>query len=115
MLDDNVMKLEISPAEVEQLLQRPSETITLVDVREEWELTRGILPGALHVPLSRFGEFVDAWQPAIKYVIYCEHGVRSLDAAAWLAGNKGISAVSMQGGFSVWSGPVAKFVKGDSV
>lgn len=104
MFGDDVEKLEIAPGEVETLLGDLPADMELVDVREGWELTRGILPGAVHIPLSRFQEYFDHWQPGKRYIIYCEHGVRSLDVAIWLAHNKSIAALSMKGGFSVWKG-----------
>jgi rhodanese-related sulfurtransferase len=102
-------ELEISPAAVAELIATDPSSITLVDVREEWELTRGVLPGAVHRPLSRFADYVDAWPREGECVIYCEHGVRSLDATLWLLQNKGIRTRSMRGGFADWSGPVEKF------
>src|SRR5690606_24231666 len=101
--------LEIDPNSVQEALRTPAgPDAELIDVREDYELARGILPGALHMPLSHFQDFLPHFTPDRKYIIYCEHGVRSLDVAAWLQANKGIHAKSMAGGFAVWTGPVAK-------
>jgi rhodanese-related sulfurtransferase len=97
--------LEITQTEVEAILAGAGNA-ELVDVREDWELARGVLPGARLMPLSHFQDFVPEFVPGREYIIYCEHGIRSLDVAAWLVDNKGISARSMQGGFSVWRGKV---------
>lgn len=115
MFEDRAAKaLEISPWQVAELLAAGADDILLVDVREEWELARGVLPGAVHRPLSRFAEF-DEWPEARRIVIYCEHGVRSLDVAVWLRRAKNIVAESMHGGFAEWKGPVATFDRGEQV
>ena len=42
---------ELSPQQVEEWLRKNPGSVAL-DVREEFELADGILPGALHLPLS---------------------------------------------------------------
>ena len=69
--------LEISPHDVWQLISDGTSELVLVDVREDYELTRGMLPGAIHRPLSRFGQYQQDWRTDVRYIIYCEHGVRS--------------------------------------
>lgn len=114
MFDDNSPgNLEISPEDVGALLDAGASDLILVDVREEFELQRGVLPGAVHRPLSRFAEFVDQWPSDRRLIIYCEHGVRSLDAAVWLLRTKNIQSRSMRGGFAEWHGPVSKLHGGD--
>lgn len=108
MHNDNKDTWEIAPHEVEALLKEQDPQTEIVDVREDYELKRGILPNAVHVPLSKFEENMDRWQPDRRYVIYCEHGIRSMDVVYWLAAKKQIRAKSMRGGFSVWDGPVSK-------
>lgn len=105
--------LEIEQAEVERLLpgEAGAEPVMLVDVREQWELVRGVLPGAVHRPMSALGSRDFEWPGDRRVVIYCEHGVRSLDVAVWLRQEKGIAARSMRGGFAVWRGSVA-FLEG---
>ena len=100
--------LEVGPEEVEPLLGVETDDIEIVDVREEWELVRGVLPGAVHVPLSRFADYVSSFSPVRRYVIYCEHGVRSLHVAEWLQTNLRVRAKSMRGGFAEWQGPVVE-------
>lgn len=98
--------LEIGPEEVEALLADEDPLVELVDVREDWELARGVLPHAVHIPMSQLIRHQDHWQEDRKYVVYCEHGIRSLDVVVWLAHNKGIAAKSMRGGFAEWHGEI---------
>lgn len=100
--------LEVTQQEGQQLVeQAPAEGTVIVDVREGWELTRGILPGAWHCPLSRFDELAGQFEAGRHYLVYCEHGIRSLDVAAWLQHEHRIKAKSLRGGFSEWTGPTA--------
>jgi len=106
---DNIDQLEVSQEEVVQALDKAPVETCIIDVRETWELARGVLPGAVHMPLSRFEDFLSAFKPDHHYIIYCEHGVRSLDVAVWLQSNKGIDAKSMRGGFAEWSDRVEAY------
>ncbi len=78
--------------------------IRLIDCREddEWRFNR--LPDADFMPLSRFtelaGALVTGGTPA---VVYCHHGMRSLQATRWLR-SKGLRQCwSMAGGIELWS------------
>lgn len=75
---------------------------TLLDVREDWEYADGHIPGALHIPLSDLDER-RADIPADKpVVVVCEHGIRSLMAAEYLADTSFSDVYSLLGGTSAW-------------
>lgn len=97
-------QIEISAQELIPLLDQQPLPFALVDCRERMELGRGILPGATVMPMSemqaRIGE-LDRDRPV---VVYCEHGVRSMNVAAYLTGI-GMKARSLSGGFAYWTGP----------
>lgn len=62
--------------------------ITLVDVREASEWAQGHLNQAIHLPLLQLlttDEALDQLEKNSLIVIYCQHGVRSLRAAKYLA------------------------------
>jgi rhodanese-related sulfurtransferase len=79
---------------------------TLLDIRETWELARGLLPEAVHIAMSELENRAAELPKAIPLVVYCEHGVRSLHVAAWLI-QQGYQAESLAGGFAAWHGPVS--------
>jgi len=106
---DEIDQLEVSQEEVAAALDKAPGEACIIDVRETWELARGILPGAVHMPLSHFDDFVSTFEQGQSYIIYCEHGVRSLDVAVWLHSNKGINAKSMRGGFAEWTQQVEPY------
>lgn len=108
MENNEIEDLEITVEEVKSLIGDNPENVVIVDVREDWELTSGTLPGAIHVPLSRFQEFIPDFTHNNSYIIYCAHGIRSLHVAEWLTANKGITAKSMRGGIVDWRGALAR-------
>lgn len=94
--------IEVTPAELKRELGggRP---VVLVDVREvpEWELVR--LEGAKLMPLSRLPGMANGLDPSMDIVAYCHHGVRSLQAAAFLR-SVGLPRVrSLAGGIDRWA------------
>lgn len=102
----------------ENAIERRLETgIRFVDVRESHELTEGIIPGAVHVPLERVEFAVDpdspqfdsALEDAVEIVFYCASGRRS-EIAAKLAAEMGVDRVAhVEGGIRAWAeadGPV---------
>lgn len=54
--------------------------ILVVDVREDEEVEAGMIPGAKHMPLSRFDEFKTELSAASDVIFYCRSGRRSLKA-----------------------------------
>ena len=93
---------EYSVHEVAALLREPQPP-RLLDVREqsEWNLVH-LTHGQL-LTEALLDEILSDWDPATPIVCYCHHGVRSLNAAAFLQ-SKGFAAVSsMRGGIDAWA------------
>lgn len=76
----------------------------LIDVREEWETTRGALEGAVHIPLDKLEESKELLpsDPEKPIIVYCAIGMRSTRAVARLAEMGYMNASSMAGGISAW-------------
>lgn len=96
---------ELTVADVAALAGRIADgAILLVDCREddEWRFNR--LPDARLVALSRFAEDSQGVRDEGKPVIvYCHHGMRSLQAVAWLRAHGLDRSWSMRGGIDRWS------------
>jgi len=79
---------------------------TILDVRteEEWRAQR--IPGAVLVPLheleARLDEVLALPGPL---VVHCAHGIRSLDAALYLAAKGRPDVLNVVEGLSAWRGP----------
>lgn len=102
---------EISVQAVEQKRQT-GETFILLDVREAHELQMAAIDDArvLSLPLSELAQrYQDALPPALKanqeceVVVFCHHGVRSAQVAAWLIQNGWVNTVNMAGGIAAWA------------
>jgi rhodanese-related sulfurtransferase len=97
-----VDSLQIAAKEVKERLAR-GEKVLLVDVRESWEYELCRIEGAQLMPLGSLPENVNALLDAEEVICYCHHGVRSLDAAAWLRQQGVEGAKSLAGGIERWS------------
>ena len=97
------MDYEISAEDVRQLSQK-GESFTLVDVREPWEFQTARIDGATLMPMgdvpSRAHQELD---PENHIVVYCHHGVRSMNVTTWLRQQGFEKAQSMAGGIDAWS------------
>jgi rhodanese-related sulfurtransferase len=94
--------LQIDPQEVNRRLAT-GEKLVLVDVREPWEHALCRLEGAVLVPMQELPARVGWLEEAGEVVVYCHHGIRSVDAAAWLRQQGVEGARSMTGGIDRWS------------
>lgn len=96
---------EISPARLAELLAGPSESRpALLDVRFPDEHAWVALPDSVLIPLPELEERADELE-ALRgrpVVVYCHHGVRSLDGTAFLR-SRGLEAVSLRGGIDLYS------------
>jgi adenylyltransferase/sulfurtransferase len=98
-------EIEISPGFLLPFLEAKPSSIRLIDCREEDEFAICNIEGAELIPLSRFaeeaaGKLLNETNPV---VVYCHHGMRSLQATGFLR-NKGIEQVwSLNGGIDRWS------------
>lgn len=94
--------LEVIPRDVRQRLDS-GESFLLVDVREPWEHQTAHIEGARLIPLREIPAHIDDIQDAGEVVVFCHHGMRSMDATAWLQSQGVAGARSMAGGIDRWS------------
>lgn len=99
------LALEISPADVRQRLEA-GEKLHLIDVREPHEYAQARIEGGRLVPMRTVPatlQQLDAEAEAAPLIVYCHHGVRSLNVVNWLR-EQGVEACqSMAGGIDAWS------------
>ena len=94
--------LEITPKDVKARLDR-GEQLVLVDVREPWEHQLARIEGAKLIPLGTLPASLQTLPDVDELICYCHHGMRSLDAAAWLRSQGIEMAKSLAGGIERWS------------
>jgi rhodanese-related sulfurtransferase len=95
-------ELEITPAELKARLNN-GEKLVLIDVREPWEHEICRIEGARLVPLGYLAASLNTLPDVDEVICYCHHGMRSLDAAAWLRFQGFEKAKSLAGGIERWS------------
>jgi len=95
---------EITAPELAQwLADSARDRPLLVDVREPWEYALCRIEGSLHIPLKEVPQRLSELDPEQDIVTFCHHGMRSLQAASYLA-RQGFSRVqSLQGGIDAWA------------
>ena len=89
---------EITVTETEQ--QRAGAQI--LDVREEFEVIEGMIPGALHIPMGQLQARLSELDPKVHVIVVCRSGNRSARVADALNA-AGFSADTMTGGMIAWS------------
>jgi rhodanese-related sulfurtransferase len=98
------MPLQISPKELAGLLASPQPP-KLLDVREPEEFALVNLPGAVLVPLGELAlrhDEIAAWKDQLV-VVYCHHGIRSLNAIGQLRQFGFANLRNLAGGIDRWS------------
>jgi len=93
---------EISVQEARKLMN--GRGVVFVDVRQQWETTRGIIEGAIRIPFDELEEKRDLL-PADRdtaLVVYCAVGMRSIFAISKLAAVGYGSVHSLTGGITAW-------------
>lgn len=96
---------EIAPRRLKEILDA-GEPVQLVDVREPQEFAVCRLEGADLIPLRSLQQSLPALKEkaaAGPLVVYCHHGVRSLQAVSWLRRQGLADCRSLEGGIDRWS------------
>jgi rhodanese-related sulfurtransferase len=99
---------EISPADVQKRIDA-GEKLFLIDVREPHEFAIAKIEGAVLIPMRQIpGELqtLEARADEGTLMVFCHHGMRSLNVVNWLR-NQGVEACqSISGGIDLWSSTV---------
>jgi rhodanese-related sulfurtransferase len=92
---------EITPAEF--VARRDGgASLTLLDVREDWELAVASVPGVVHIPMGQISDRMNELDAEKEIVVLCRSGRRSLEVAKFLQ-QKGFKTVNLAGGILAWS------------
>ncbi len=97
--------LEVSVRDVKQRLDA-GESLHLIDVREPNEFAMCKIEGATLVPMRTVpGELQDLQSKAATgpLIVFCHHGMRSLNVVHWLREQGLENCASMSGGIEAWS------------
>ncbi|WP_026543551.1 rhodanese-like domain-containing protein [Arthrobacter sp. 35/47] len=81
--------------------EKRRSTDQILDVREDFEVAQGTIPGALHIPLGDLGARLSELDRAVPVIAVCRSGNRSATAADAL-NQAGFTADTMAGGMTAW-------------
>ncbi|WP_077488256.1 rhodanese-like domain-containing protein [Sinomonas mesophila] len=76
-------------------------TVTLLDVREDYEWEAGHAENAVHIPMDQIPARLDELDPDEDLFVICRTGGRSARVAHWLVAH-GYSAMNVAGGMDAW-------------
>ncbi len=99
----NDAPIEVSPVELQALLDAGRQ-VRLVDCREPYEHAICRIEGAELIPMRLIPQYLpDLALEARPVVVYCHHGVRSLNVVDWLRRQGVVNCQSMAGGIDLWT------------
>ena len=93
--------MQVSPQEAAEQLK--NGTTKLLDVRSSEERNIARIEEAIVLDEQSVREIIEQWPRETAIITHCHHGIRSLDAAAYLTGHGFTRVKSMQGGIDAWS------------
>ena len=99
------LPFEITATAVHEQL-KAGEKLILIDVREPFEHAITSIAGAELIPMNtvpvRLAE-LDTMAETGTLIVFCHHGMRSLNVVNWLRGQGVEACQSMSGGIDSWS------------
>ncbi|MEL7296988.1 MAG: rhodanese-like domain-containing protein [Pseudomonadota bacterium] len=95
------MFAEIEPSEL--AITRQSEAWLVLDVREDWEREIVSLPDTINIPLGELVARVDEIPDDGKLAVLCHGGMRSAQAAGFLAHRGRPQVFNVTGGIDRWA------------
>ncbi|MDQ0272250.1 rhodanese-like domain-containing protein [Cytobacillus purgationiresistens] len=93
---------EITTDELQKKLDA-GENLELVDVREDEEVSQGMIPGAKHIRMGTIPENLDQFDKDKEYIMICRSGNRSGQVCHYMQ-EQGYKVRNMVGGMLDWSG-----------
>jgi rhodanese-related sulfurtransferase len=92
---------DLTPEDVQAALQQ-DPNLRVLDVRTDFEHGLYRLPGSCLVPVQELHQRISELDPQSRWLVYCEHGRRSLFACEILQENGFAQLINLQGGIAHW-------------
>jgi rhodanese-related sulfurtransferase len=94
---------ELTPREFLDRRER-GENITLLDVREDWEIEKAPVPtDTVHIPMGEISDRLSELDPKKETVVICRSGGRSAQVAQYLERQGFEKVFNLSGGILAWS------------
>lgn len=98
-----MLPYQITPQEVKQRLES-GEKLRLIDVREPMEHQQARLEASELIPMRSVPQAIQQLEDSeAPLIVYCHHGMRSLQVVNWLREQGVENCQSMEGGIDRWS------------
>jgi rhodanese-related sulfurtransferase len=95
--------LEIAPRDVKRRLDF-GEKLRLLDVREPFEYNQAHIEGSELIPMRSVPQALPSLEgEEAPLIVFCHHGMRSLQVVGWLREQGITQCSSMEGGIDRWS------------
>ncbi len=91
----------LTPDELQAKLNDPNTL--LIDIRNDHELVSGMLPQAIHLPLSQFASAFEQLPQDKQMIFYCRSGVRSIAAGEYAMARGQDNVAHLAGGILAWA------------
>lgn len=101
----NPMINTLKPHELSSFLQQYPDSI-LLDVREDDEVALCALTGSLHIPMNLIPLHHNELPDDAPIIVYCHHGIRSLNVARYLAHVGFENLYNLAGGIDAYAAEV---------
>ncbi len=92
---------EINARQLKEMLESLDPPF-LLDVRESWEVARGAISGATHIPMNSVPRRLDELPRDRMIVVYCAAGVRSYAVAEFLLMQGFHEVLNLDEGIGSW-------------
>lgn len=93
---------EITVAELKRRMDN-GDDLTIIDVREDFELQIASIPGITHIPMNAIPGHLDDLNPDDELIVMCRTGIRSAEVRDFLLGKNFKNAKNLTGGIRAWS------------
>ncbi len=94
---------QITPKKLKQRLDGASDSLLLLDVRDPAERSHCHIPGSLHIPMPQVPARLAELPADSAIVVYCHHGMRSMQVAKLLEQRGYPRLYNLLGGIDAWS------------
>ncbi len=97
--------MEVTPVQVKQMLDK-GDRVFLIDVREPYEHQQANIASAELIPMRTIPaalQNIEGMSDEAPIVVFCHHGMRSLQVVNWLRERGVANCSSMSGGIDRWS------------
>jgi rhodanese-related sulfurtransferase len=93
---------QLTATELKNKIQQ-KENLFLLDVREPHEFEYASITNSVLIPLSQIPKRLSELDPQQEIVVICHHGMRSQQAANYLAQSGYKNIANLTGGIDAWS------------